>query len=174
VLRLPDFTGKLGTLCTFPQRWSLYLEFEHLLEVDDQTEPISREDLWFGLLCRAEDARPFLPGLERCQILERHQNELLRELCFGQALIRDRVRWSTPDWISFEIEAMPGHAGGCLTISIEESETGLSLRFRYRTDLPEAGGEDEKYTDILRAAYYRSDLDTLRVIREIARSARPQ
>jgi hypothetical protein len=150
------------------------LEFEHLVEVNDPKHPISREDLWFGLLYRAEDARLFLPGLERCQIIERHQNELLRELCFGQALVRDRVRWSTPDWISFEIEATPEHAGGSLTISIEESETGLRLRFRYHTDLPETNGDDAKYADILRAAYYRSDLDTLRVIREIARSGQLQ
>jgi hypothetical protein len=150
------------------------LEFEHLLEVDGLKEPISREDLWFGLLYRAEDARPFLPGLERCHIVERHHDELVRELHFGQALVRDRVRWSAPDWISFEIEATPEHVSGCLTISIEESKTGFYLRFCYHTDLPETNGEEAKYAEILREAYYRSDLDTLRVIREIARPGRVQ
>ena len=46
------------------------MKFEHLIEVNDLANPLqaplSREELWFGLLCRAEDARAFLPGLEAC------------------------------------------------------------------------------------------------------------
>ena len=49
----------------------MHLKFEHLIEVNDLANPLltplTREELWFGLLCRAEDARAFLPGLEACQ-----------------------------------------------------------------------------------------------------------
>ena len=44
------------------------MKFEHLIEVNDLANPLqaplSREELWFGLLCRAEDARAFR-GLAR-------------------------------------------------------------------------------------------------------------
>ena len=156
------------------------MKFEHLVEINDLSNPdaavLSREELWFGLLCRAEDARAFLPGLETCTIIERSTDELVRELNFGAAVIRDRVRLCELEWIRFESEATAEHAGGSLTISIEEPEPGLLfLRFRYATSLPEMpGSEEAQYADIVRSAYHQSDLDTVKVIRMIAESGRLQ
>jgi len=150
------------------------VKFEHLIEVNDLNnplqDPLTREALWFGLLCRAEDARAFLPGLEACRIVERRDDMLVRDLDFGAVVIRDRVTFETLQWICFESEATADHAGGSLTISIEEPQPGaLFLRFRYQTTLPE-GGEDARYAEFVRAAYHRSDVDTVRVIRMIAES----
>ena len=150
------------------------MKFEHLIEVNDLANPLqaplSREELWFGLLCRAEDARAFLPGLEACQIVERSEGRLLRDLHFGNAVIRDCVTFDPLRWICFESEANEQHAGGSLKITIEEPEPGaLFLRFAYRTSLPE-GGEDGRYAEFVRAAYHQSDIDTVRVIRMIAES----
>lgn len=156
------------------------MKFEHLIEVNDLAEPLqnplSREELWFGLLCRAEDARPFLPGLEACNIVERTEGCLVRDLHFGNAVIRDHVTFEPLEWIRFESKANAEHAGGSLTISIEEPEKGaLFLRFRYHTTLHEhAGSEDGQYADYVRSAYHQSDLDTVRVIRMIAESTRLQ
>ncbi len=156
------------------------MKFEHLIEVNDLAEPLqsplSREELWFGLLCRAEDARPFLPGLEACNIVERSEDHLVRDLHFGNVVIRDHVTFETLEWIRFESEANAEHAGGSLTISIEEPQQGaLFLRFRYLTTLPEsAGSEDGQYAGYVRSAYHQSDLDTVRVIRMIAESTRLQ
>jgi hypothetical protein len=145
------------------------VEFEHLLEVNDAAAPVlNRETLWFGLLCRAEDARPFLPGLDSCRIVARSERELVRELHFGAAVIRDRVMLGAPDWIRFESEATSDHAGGSLTISIEDKGGVLLLRFRYQTSLNDASGADARYADFIRSAYCQSDLDTLNVIRELA------
>lgn len=152
------------------------MKFEHLIEINTLANPqqavLTREELWFGLLCRAEDARAFLPGLDACRILERSDDGLVRELHFGDLLIRDRVSFSTLDWVCFESETSEAHAGGSLTISIEEPELGaLSLRFRYHTSLPEeAESEDGAYAELVRSAYHQSDLDTVRVIRMIAES----
>ncbi len=152
------------------------MKFEHLIEVNDLANPLqealTREELWFGLLCRAEDSRAFLPGLEACHIIERSDDGLVRDLQFGNALIRDRVSFSALDWICFESEANDQHAGGSLTISIEEPEPdALFLRFRYQTTLPEgAGTEDGPYAEFVRSAYHASDVDTVRVIRMIAES----
>ena len=154
------------------------MQFEHVVEVNRPGEalpPLSREELWFGLLCRAEDARPFLLGLESCRIVARHDNELVRELAFGTTVIRDRVSLYPPDRICFETEATQEHAGGNLVIGIEESETGgLFLRFCYRTGFAGDSEEEIKVADAIRSAYHHADLDTLRVIREIARSGKMQ
>jgi len=156
------------------------LKFEHLIEVNDLANPLqnplTREELWFGLLCRAEDARAFLPGLEACHIVERSETHLLRDLDFGNAVIRDRVTFHPMNWICFESEANEQHAGGSLKITIEEPQDGaFFLRFQYRTTLPEGtGDEDGQYAGFVRSAYHQSDIDTVRVIRMIAESSQLQ
>ena len=152
------------------------MRFEHLIEVNDLANPLqnllTREELWFGLLCRAEDARAFLPGLESCRIVERGDAHLVRDLHFGNTVIRDRVTFRSMDWICFESEANEEHAGGSLRITIEEPQKGaLFLRFQYHTTLPEgAGSEDGQYAGFVRSAYHQSDIDTVRVIRMLAES----
>ncbi len=155
------------------------MKFEHLVQVNDLANAaqsrLTREEVWFGLLCRAEDPRPFLPGLERCVIVERGEHELVRELHFGAAVVEDRVSFRPLQWMRFESSATAEHAGGSLTISIEEPEPGeVFLRFRYATTLPEGASQDVQVAEIVRSAYHESDLDTLKVIRMIAESGRLQ
>ena len=150
------------------------MKFEHLIEVNDLANPLqmqlTREELWFGLLCRAEDACIFLPGLEACHIIERSEDRLVRDLHFGSVVIRDCVTFDPLHWMRFESEANDEHPGGSLVITIEEPEPGaLFLRFAYQTSLPE-GGEEVHYAQFVRSAYHQSDLDTVRVIRMIAQS----
>jgi hypothetical protein len=156
------------------------VKYEHLVEVNDAANPLvealTREELWFGLLCRAEDPRPFLPGLEACEIVARSDTGLSRVLRFGPAVIRDQVSFEAMEWVRFESEATAEHAGGSLTINIEEPQAGaLFLRFCYRTTLPEgAGSVDGQYAEFVKSAYRESDIDTVRVIRMIAESSRLQ
>jgi hypothetical protein len=162
-------------------RWSALVQFEHLIEINDlstaEVPNLTREEVWFGLLCRAEDPRPFLPGLESCEILSREDTVLSRRLNFGQVVIHDTVRWAPMDWISFESLANDEHPAGLLTITVEEPEPGspaLFLRFSYRTGLADVAGEDVRYAEFIRSAYHQSDVDTVRVIRMIAESTRTE
>lgn len=156
------------------------MKFEHLVIVNEPTDPLiadlSREELWFGLLCRAENPRPFLPGLDSCTIVERGENTLIRDLRFGKLLIRDRVELRPMDCVRFESERTSEHAGGCLTITIEEPEpNALVLRFVYQTTLADGGLDaDGAYAQFVKSAYHESDIDTVRVIRMIADSSRLQ
>ena len=75
-------------------------------------------------------------------------------------------------------DILPGeqHAGGSLTISIEEPETGsLFLRFAYATSLAaQPGSEEAAYVDYIKSAYHQSDLDCVRIIRTLAAGGDPQ
>ena len=97
------------------------MNFEHLIQINDPenplVQPLTRDQLWAGLLHRVENPLPFLPGLESCTILERQANELLRELDFGPATIQDRVTLVETHWVRFDIIPSEAHAGGSLTIS---------------------------------------------------------
>jgi len=156
------------------------MNFEHLIEINDPGNPLitmlSRDQLWQGLLHRVENPVPFLPGLESCTILERQAGELLRELDFGPAVIRDRVTLVAGLWVRFDILPSDTHAGGSLTITIEEPTADhLFLRFAYRTTLAEAAGtEDRAYIEYVKSAYHQSDVDCVRLIRTLAAGGSPQ
>lgn len=148
------------------------MHFEHLIEINDLNnplaEPLTRAQLWAGLLCRVEDPEPFLPGLESCEILQRGDNWVERLLDFGPAAIRDRVTLTPLESVHFDIQPGAAHAGGSLTITIEaRSELALFLRFTYNNPL-NAAAEDVQYTDYVKSAYQQSDIDTVRLIREMA------
>ena len=108
--------------------------------------------------------------------LDPKQSLLCTCLRFGQATIRDRVTLSAMEWVRFDTEATAEHAGGSLTIRIEEPQPGaFFLRFLYATSLVDSGaGEDARYAAYVRSAYHQSDVDTLKVIRMIAESGRLQ
>lgn len=157
-------------------RSGFHLNFEHVVIINEPDNPLlidlSREQLWFGLLCRAENPRPFLPGLERCVIIERSETTLVRDLHFGEVVIRDQVVLEPMEAVTFTSEATEQHAGGSLRISIEEpSAAQLVLRFHYRTTLAERITDpDSPYVEFVKSAYHASDVDTVRVIRMIAES----
>lgn len=150
------------------------MNFEHLIQINDPANPLivslTREQVWQGLQHRIDNPLPFLPGLEACTVVERHADYLLRDLDFGAAVIRDRVSHVRLHWVRFDILPGEQHAGGSLTISIEEPETGaLFLRFAYRTTLAESGNaEDAAYIDYVKSAYHQSDLDCVQLIRQLA------
>lgn len=152
------------------------MNFEHVVIVNEPDNPLlidlSREQLWFGLLCRAENPRPFLPGLEACVIVEREHSTLVRNLHFGDFVIRDHVTLEPMEAVSFYSEPTADHAGGSLRISIEEpSAAQLVLRFHYRTTLAERiTDSDSPYVEFVKSAYHASDIDTVRVIRMIVES----
>lgn len=150
------------------------MNFEHLIQINDPENPLvtplNREQLWQGLLHRVENPVPFLPGLEACTILERDANTLLRELDFGPAMIQDRVTLIDRQSARFDILPSEVHAGGSLTIAIEEPETGfLFLRFAYQTTLANSPNvEDRAYIEYVKSAYHQSDIDCVRIIRTLA------
>jgi hypothetical protein len=151
--------------------------FEHLVAINEPgialVDVLSREQVWSGLMQRVEDARPFLPGLDHCHILVRGEAHVERRLQFGSALVHDRALFAPNDWVRFETPATVQHGGGVLTIRIEEPGPGwLVLRFIYETEhAVGAEAEDAAYEDYLRQAYKAADVDTVRVLRELAAGA---
>ena len=94
-----------------------------------------------------------------------------RALYFGSAHIRDTVTFVHHEWVCFESAANAEHAGGKLTIRLEQPDpNSLYLRFTYSTSLPDgmSAGEGLQVSEFVKAAYRESDVDTVRIIRMIA------
>ena len=52
---------------------------------------LSRRDIWKGLVMKAENALPFVPGMAKCNIVERKPNGLVRDIIFRGEDARERI-----------------------------------------------------------------------------------
>lgn len=154
------------------------MRFEHLVEINDpgnpQLDPLTPDQLWQGLVLRAESPELFVLGLDSAEVVGRGDNWIDRVLHFGAASIHDRVVFEPRRQVRYETAATAEHAGGTLTMAIETPGPGaLLLRFVYDTTMPavDASG-DARYAEIVKSAYHEADIDTVRKIREIADSGR--
>ena len=127
----------------------------------------TRDEVWSALMRRVYEPAAFVPNLTICPILSQQPQRVERELRFGQATILDVVSIDEQSgWLRFEVAQTTTHAGGVLTITIEEAEEIISLRFAYGTTL-QAGDDSSGVdpVDYVKAAYAASDRDTVEVIR---------
>jgi len=150
------------------------MKFSHLIQINDPfnplIDPLSREQLWRGLVLRAENPLLFVSALDRFEIVERRENTLSRVLHFGSLRLRDRVRFSPMNQVRYEIEAAGESPAASLAMTIEEPEPGqLFVRFDYET-VRDAGTAplEELYGRFAEQAYVESDIDTISTIRRLA------
>ena len=149
------------------------MQFSHLIQINDPLDPLidplSREQLWRGLVLRAENPLLFVIGLDGFEIVERGENALVRELHFGKLTLRDRVSFIPMRQVRYEIEAAADSPAATLVMSIEEPQAGqLFVRFDYETLQEGAAPIDEFYGSFAKQAYIEADIDTVSTIRRLA------
>lgn len=152
------------------------MRFEHLVEVNDARNPlvavVAREQLWRGLVLRAEQPQLFVPQLSEATILTRTEAGLVRALRFGDALVTDDVSFVPLERVRYDIAPQGEIPRSSLTMSIEEPRPGaLFVRFVY-DDESSAAAADTVVSELRRAAYEDADIDTVGTIRWLAESGR--
>ncbi|MBN9204400.1 SRPBCC family protein [Methylibium petroleiphilum] len=147
------------------------MRYEHLLQVTDPADPrvppMSRAELWRGLLVRVESPQQFPLGPDRCEARAgAHAGERRRSVHFGALRFEDTVQLEPEQRIVFTPEPHEGAAPVRLTVTLEEPAPGaLFLRFVYETD--DAGSAEEKALQGYRQqAWLELDRDMLRTLRE--------
>src|SRR6476661_2792347 len=125
------------------------MKFEHLIEINDPLNPlidtITREQLWRGLVLRAEDPKLFVPHLDECTIGERTSGSFTRRLRYGELVIDDVVHLSPLQEVRYEVPAQGEIAASRLTMTIEAPSEGVRwVRFLYDDGNPSASDETGK------------------------------
>ncbi len=172
-------TGRRRTkACRRRLRQNSAVRYEHLIQINDPLMPLldtlTREQLWHGLVRRAEQPTEFILGLEIATIHRRQelgtQIELDRTLDFGSFKVHDRVRLVPQQSSEIRTLAGPTWPASRMGIYIEEPQPELLfLRFVYESDEAREKGELGGVTLALREqAYERADLDTVARIRALA------
>jgi hypothetical protein len=155
------------------------MRYEHLVEINDPffplLSPLTREQVWEGLLLRAYAPEEFIYGLDDVVVDEVASDDaatkvLQRVLDFGSFTVRDIVRIHPHRSVHTEVEAGPDWPQSRLVISIEEPEKDrLYLRFVYEWDEAAGSGELDTVTLAIREqAYHAADLDTVARLRRLA------
>jgi hypothetical protein len=150
------------------------MKFEHLIEINDPLNPLAdtmtREQLWRGLVLRAEDPKRFVPHLDECTIGERESGSFKRRLRYGELVIDDVVYLTPLQEVRYEVPAQGDIAASRLTMTIEAPSEGVMwLRFLYDDGNPGATDEMGKmYEDFKKSAYQEADIDTVKIVRQMA------
>jgi len=150
------------------------LHFEHLVQINDPDDPrvppMRRDQLWRGLVMRAEFPGTFVPWLDDCSI-EHDGHDLLRTLRFGSQVVHDRVHFDGEDAVDYVV-LDDDDAGSSFRMSMRiEQPTldGLFVRFTYEAWSPDHHDSDP-HADAVREAYRLADIDTVFRIRQLANS----
>jgi hypothetical protein len=154
------------------------MKFAHLIEINDPLnpliEPITRGQLWRGLVLRAEKPKDFVPWLDQCSIVDRSEASISRELHYGELIVHDRVTFSPQRQVRYFVPQQKDIPASSLTMTIEEPEPdSLYVRFEYDDGATEEPNTEEAfYNEFRRSAYQESDIDTIRTIRQMAEEGR--
>jgi len=154
------------------------MKFEHLIEINDLANPLvprmSREQLWNGLVLRAEFPRLFVSYLDSCTITSRDLDTLTRTLQFGDLKVHDHVLFSFLNYVHYQVHHQGEIPESSMRMTIEEPfPAALFIRFSYDDGHTEVEDEENAvYNDFRRSAYIEADIDTVRILREMHNTGR--
>jgi hypothetical protein len=150
------------------------MKFNHLIQINDilnpLVDPLTRAQLWRGLVLRAEEPQLFMEHLDDCRIFDKTVDGVSRELRYGNLTVCDTVTFLPLLQVHYQVPAQGEIGASNMRMRIEEPEPdALFVRFEYDIDQPaDPTGEEEFYNEFRRSAYQAADIDTIRVIRELA------
>lgn len=150
------------------------MKFEHLVAINDPMNPLAdtltREQLWRGLVLRAEQPTLFIGHLDSCEIVAREAGQLRRRLTFGELIIEDSVHLTPLHEVHYDVPAQGEIAASSLRMIIEvPGDAALFVRFCYDDGQGEHVDDANKmYDEFKKSAYQEADIDTVRLIRELA------
>ncbi|MES2127813.1 MAG: SRPBCC family protein [Pseudomonadota bacterium] len=154
------------------------MKFEHLIEINDPLNPLidtlTREQLWRGLVLRADSPKLFVPHLDECTVDQREAGSFRRRLRYGELEIEDIVTLTPLQQVRYDVRAQKDISASSLTMTIEApSEQRLFVRFQYDDGHDaETDAANAMYDDFKRSAYVEADIDTIRIVRELAAAGR--
>jgi Domain of unknown function (DUF1857) len=130
---------------------------------------LSRGDIWKGLVMKAENALPFVPGMAKCNIVKRMPNGLIRDIIFRGEDARERVTLYPEKKVVFVRES--GNVDGFIVNEILGEDDDLRLRFSFALQLVDAASdsrEEREFREIMDRDYLKAVDATLGAIRKMA------
>ena len=143
------------------------------LSVNAGLEPgaprLDRQQVWQGLVMKAENALPFVPGMARCEIVERLPDGLVRDIVFRGENARERVTFRPEEKVTFL--RLSGNADGLIVNEILGEDDDPRLRFSFALQLVNAASdspEEKELRAVMERDYLKAVEATIAAIRRMA------
>ena len=130
---------------------------------------LTKEQVWRGLVMKAENAVLFVPSITSCEIVERHAQGFLREVVIGADRFREEITLTPQVEVLFERVGTESNAGW-ITNVISESEHGLLLTFTFAVNIPGTEPDtpaEKKRGEEMRDSYVGAVKATLARVRQL-------
>jgi Domain of unknown function (DUF1857) len=140
---------------------------------------LSRQDVWAGLLMKARNALPYVPQMQKCDVVEQGDGWLLRDILLNNVPLREKVTFEPERRVIFERVA--GSELGRIENVIGEDEQGnLTLTFSFglkKDGIAEGTDAERRHFEPMEGAYMGAVASTLgavrRTVEEQGRQALP-
>ena len=132
-----------------------------------QKPDLTGSDVWRGLVLKGENALPFVPIMEACDVIERGDNWLIREIRIDGNTMREKVTFHPEHTVEFE--RLDGiERGTILNELLTDGELRLRFTFTLSREDMEDGSEEEKaYADSMENTYLKAVQSTIDTIRRL-------
>ncbi len=129
---------------------------------------LSRSEIWRGLVMKAENALPFVPGMAKCDVVSRSANGLVRDIVFRGEDARERITLYPEEKVVFVRES--GNVDGFIVNEILGDDNDLRLRFSFAlqlVDAPSDSAAEREFRAIMERDYVKAVDATLGAIRQM-------
>ena len=135
---------------------------------------LSRHDVWAGLLMKANNALPYVPIMQKCEVIDRGEGWLTRDILLKDVPLREKVTFEPETRVIFD--RIGGDELGRIENVIGEDEKGnLSLTFSFgltKKGIPEGGDAEQKHFGQMEGDYFGAVASTLAALRRTVEEGR--
>jgi len=140
------------------------------IPVNEPGQPrLSRADVWKGLLMKANNALPFVPAMKKCEVLEKGEGWLVRDVVVGNEALREKVTFEPERRVVFERVA--GNEPGRIENTLgEDAQGNLTLTFSFaltRKGLEGDAEAEKQHFAPMEGMYFGAVAATLAAVRRM-------
>lgn len=104
---------------------------------------LSRHDVWTGLVLKANNALPYVPQMQKCEVREQGKDWLVRDILLNNVPLRERVTFEPERRVIFE--RIGGSEPGRIENVLDEDANGnLTLTFSFALSKEGIVGDSEE------------------------------
>lgn len=138
------------------------------VSVNEPGKPLlSRHDVWIGLEMKANNALPYVPIMQKCDVIERGDDWLTRDILLNGVALREKVTLEPESRVTFE--RIAGSEPGRIENIIGEDEQGnLTLTFSFglsKEGLAPGSEAENRHFAPMESAYLGAVASTLAAVR---------
>jgi ketosteroid isomerase-like protein len=141
------------------------------IPVNEPGKPyLSRHDVWSGLLMKANNALPYVPIMQKCEVVERGDGWLIRNILLNNVPLREKVTFEPETRVVFDrIDC--SEMGRIENIIGEDDKGNLTLAFSFglsKAGIPSDSPEENRHFSPMEGAYMGAVASTLAAVRRTA------